>query len=55
MLEILDARDPMTCRNKYIESYIQSLPGEKKIILVVNKVDLISPYFYKKGKMPKHG
>ena len=22
VLEILDARDPLTCRNKYIESYI---------------------------------
>jgi len=51
ILEILDARDPMGCRNKNIESLIQSMPGNKKIILVVNKIDLISPYHLKIDKM----
>jgi nuclear GTP-binding protein len=41
ILEILDARDPQGCRNKDIEALIQSMPGEKKIILVVNKIDLV--------------
>jgi nuclear GTP-binding protein len=41
ILEILDARDPQGCRNKEIEALIQSMPGEKKIILVVNKIDLV--------------
>lgn len=43
ILEILDARDPLGCRNKDIEALIQSMNGEKKIILVVNKIDLIPP------------
>ena len=29
ILEILDARDPLGCRNKEIEAYIQSMPGER--------------------------
>ena len=41
VLEILDARDPLGCRNKEIEALIKRMPGEKKIILVVNKIDLV--------------
>lgn len=41
ILEILDARDPIGCRNKEIEALIQSYSQEKKIILVVNKIDLV--------------
>ena len=40
ILEVLDARDPMSCRCKYIERKILSEP-DKKIILILNKIDLI--------------
>lgn len=40
ILEVLDARDPMSCRCKYIERKILSMP-DKKIILILNKIDLV--------------
>jgi nuclear GTP-binding protein len=40
ILEVLDARDPMSCRCKYIERKIMAQP-DKKIILILNKIDLI--------------
>lgn len=40
ILEILDARDPVSCRCKNIEKKILSMP-DKKIILVLNKIDLV--------------
>jgi len=42
-LEVLDARDPQACRCKQLEAEICGMPGEKKIILVLNKIDLIPP------------
>ena len=40
ILEVLDARDPLSCRNKELENKIKS--GKySKIILVLNKIDLI--------------
>ena len=41
LLQILDARDPMSCRSKELESQILSHKDGKKIILVVNKIDLV--------------
>ena len=41
ILEVLDARDPLTCRNKDLENKIKSGKNSKKIILVLNKIDLI--------------
>ena len=41
ILEVLDARDPLTCRNKELENKIKSGKNSKKIILVLNKIDLI--------------
>jgi len=41
ILEVLDARDPLSCRCKKIEAEILSQPGDKKIILVLNKIDLV--------------
>ena len=41
ILEVLDARDPLSCRSKELENNILSKKGEKKIILVLNKIDLI--------------
>ena len=41
ILEILDSRDPLNCRSKEIENLILSKKDQKKIILVLNKIDLI--------------
>ena len=41
ILEVLDARDPLSCRNKELENKIKSGKYSKKIILVLNKIDLI--------------
>ena len=41
ILEVLDSRDPLTCRNKDLENKIKSGKNSKKIILVLNKIDLI--------------
>ncbi|CAD8107405.1 unnamed protein product [Paramecium primaurelia] len=43
ILIILDARDPMACRCKHMEREILGMPGDKKIILVLNKIDLVPP------------
>lgn len=41
ILEVLDARDPLACRNRELEAKIMGMPGEKKIILILNKIDLV--------------
>jgi nuclear GTP-binding protein len=41
IIEVLDARDPLSCRSKELESHILSHRGEKKIIFVLNKIDLV--------------
>ncbi|CAK66926.1 unnamed protein product (macronuclear) [Paramecium tetraurelia] len=43
LLIILDARDPLACRCKHLEREILGMPGDKKIILVLNKIDLVPP------------
>merc|ERR1712137_1204997 len=40
ILEVLDARDPIGCRTKSVEQMITSY-GDKKVILVLNKIDLV--------------
>ena len=39
ILEVLDARDPMSCRNNEIENKIAG--KNKKLILILNKCDLV--------------
>jgi nuclear GTP-binding protein len=41
ILEVLDARDPLSCRSKELESQILAHKDDKKIILVLNKIDLV--------------
>ncbi|KCV71097.1 hypothetical protein H696_02044 [Fonticula alba] len=42
ILQVLDARDPLGCRSPQIEEMIlKAGGGDKKIILVLNKVDLV--------------
>ena len=41
VIEVLDARDPEGCRNHEIEQ--QVIAGGKKMLLVLNKIDLVPP------------
>jgi len=41
VLEVLDARDPLGCRTKRIEQDILESGVDKKIILILNKIDLV--------------
>ncbi|KAI9142018.1 P-loop containing nucleoside triphosphate hydrolase protein [Paraphysoderma sedebokerense] len=41
ILEVLDARDPLGTRAKHIERMVMEAGTNKKIILVLNKVDLV--------------
>ena len=38
IMQVLDARDPMSCRCADVERYIRSVNPNKKIILVLNKI-----------------
>jgi nuclear GTP-binding protein len=44
ILEVLDVRDPLSCRSKELESQILAHKDEKKIILILNKIDLVPTY-----------
>ena len=41
ILEVLDARDPVGCRTKKIEEMILQSGRSKRIVLVLNKIDLV--------------
>ncbi|TPX30508.1 hypothetical protein SmJEL517_g05944 [Synchytrium microbalum] len=41
ILEVLDARDPLGCRTRQIEEMILASGTQKRVILVLNKIDLV--------------
>lgn len=41
ILQVLDARDPMGCRVKAVEELIQEHNSSKRLVLVLNKIDLV--------------
>jgi nuclear GTP-binding protein len=41
ILKVLDARDPMGCRCMEAERLFRSTGPEKRVILVLNKIDLV--------------
>ncbi|KAJ1975354.1 nuclear GTP-binding protein nug1 [Dimargaris xerosporica] len=41
ILEVLDARDPLGCRTRAIEQMILGHKGNKRVVLVLNKIDLV--------------
>jgi nuclear GTP-binding protein len=43
LLEVLDARDPLSCRAAAVEALALSMEPPKRIVLVLNKIDLVPP------------
>ncbi|CAG0899378.1 unnamed protein product, partial [Cyprideis torosa] len=41
VLEVLDARDPLGCRSKELEEAVLETKGQKRLVLVLNKADLV--------------
>ena len=41
MVEVLDARDPLGCRSEEVETRV--LNAGKKLVLLLNKIDLVPP------------
>ncbi|NXU52028.1 GNL3 protein, partial [Turnix velox] len=41
VLEVLDARDPMGCRCPQLEQAVTCSGGDKRLLLVLNKIDLV--------------
>ena len=47
MLEVLDARDPLGCRSQHVERAVLNDPN-KKLVLILNKIDLVPQEVVKK-------
>ncbi|MHA1249284.1 MAG: GTPase [Candidatus Helarchaeota archaeon] len=47
IVEVLDARDPLGTRSKKLESFVQRF-DDKKLVLLINKVDLVPKYIINK-------
>lgn len=39
--QVLDARDPLGCRSARVEQAVLESGGRKKLVLVLNKIDLV--------------
>ena len=42
VVQILDGRNPLMYRNKDLERYVKSIDGSKKLVLLINKADLLT-------------
>lgn len=41
IIEVLDARDPISCRCREAEKLLSGMTHEKKLIIILNKIDLV--------------
>ncbi|XP_071496317.1 uncharacterized protein [Diadema antillarum] len=48
LVQVLDARDPMGTRSKYIENYLKKEKPHKHLVFVLNKVDLVPTWATKR-------
>jgi large subunit GTPase 1 len=44
VVQIVDARNPLLFRCKDLEAYVKEVDPSKKLLLLVNKSDLLSPH-----------
>ena len=41
IIQVLDARDPLSCRSPEVERFVRKMNPEKRVILLLNKIDLV--------------
>ena len=41
IIHVLDARDPLACRSPEVEQFIRQVNPDKRIVLLLNKIDLV--------------
>ena len=41
IIQVLDARDPLACRSPEVERFVRKMNPEKRVILLLNKIDLV--------------
>ena len=58
IIQVLDARDPLACRAPEVERFVRSRGPDKKLVLLLNKVDLVPKHAaeawlaYFRGELP---
>ncbi len=58
IIQVLDARDPLACRAPEVERFVRSRGADKKLVLLLNKVDLVPKHAaeawlaYFRGELP---
>jgi nuclear GTP-binding protein len=40
IIQVLDARDPLACRSPEVEQFVRRMNPEKRVVLLLNKIDL---------------
>ena len=41
IIQVLDARDPLSCRSPEVERFVRRMNPDKRMILLLNKIDLV--------------
>ena len=41
IIQVLDARDPLACRSPEVERFVRRLNPDKRVVLLLNKIDLV--------------
>jgi nuclear GTP-binding protein len=58
IIQVLDARDPLACRAPEVERFVRSRGADKKLVLLLNKIDLVPKHAaeawlgYFRGELP---
>jgi len=41
IIQVLDARDPLSCRSPEVERFVRRMNPDKRVVLLLNKIDLV--------------
>ena len=41
IIQVIDARDPLACRSPEVERFVRRTNPEKRVVLLLNKIDLV--------------